>query len=520
MFNHKSNHEKEQKLLIEASNKEWIDAFDAIQDAVMLHNKGCNIIRVNRAYKELTGVQKYKEIIGRPYYEVFPKLKSPMHTCNESVRSGQEGIEEFILDDGRIFRSRTYPIVDERGEYSYGIHLFEDITEVRRKEEEIREFNATLHLISRCNKILVRSLNTGGLIKDLCNEIIKDEAYDFTGIFLKREGSVLCHYHASTTEYLDEITEVNLIDEHYRDFPVIVAIKEQQLICINDISHDPKWSDVMKRHSEICPAAPYDMEGAMLILPLKDDENSGALVIYTRHPNWFDDMRTGLFNELSDDVNYSIHTLRLREQYTQVSTDRANVLIQLKESLEGTIQSIGLMVEARDPYMAGHQNRVSALAVAIGKKIGMDDNRIEGLKLAGIVHDIGKIRLPSEILTKPTKLNYLEYEMIKTHPQIGYDILKDIHFPWPIAQMIYQHHERLDGSGYPNGLKGDEILLEAKILIVADIVEAMASHRPYRASLGIIMAMEEIEKYKGIYYDPVVVDTCVELFENDGYELL
>lgn len=151
--------------------------------------------------------------------------------------------------------------------------------------------------------------------------------------------------------------------------------------------------------------------------------------------------------------------------------------------------------------------------------MGLDEKRIEGIRLGGLVHDIGKIKIPAEILSKPTKLTELEYEMIKTHPQTGYEILKEIKFPWPIAQMIQQHHEHIDGSGYPNGTKGEELLLESKILTVADVVEAMASHRPYRAALGIDFALEEIERYKGVFYDTDVVDACIKLFKEDGYIL-
>lgn len=511
---------QEQKELIARSNEEWINAFDAIDDAVMLHDPQYRIMRVNRAYKELSGAQKYKEIINRPYYEVFPKLGFPMHTCNQSVLSGQEEVEEFTLDDGRIYRSRTYPVLGPSGSYAYGVHLFEDVTHLRAKERKIEELNATLRLISHCNEILVRSLSERGLIEEICDEIVKDGRYDFAGIFWERDDSIRCDYHASTTEYLDAIGTVELRGEKYKDCPIVVGIEEQRLISINDVAHDSKWSDVLKYHREICPATPYGMEGAMLILPLGDNGDRGAFVIYTRHPNVLNEVRTNLFSELADDVNYGIHTLRLRERYAEVYADRANKLVQLKESLDGIIHSVALMVEARDPYTAGHQNRVSDLAAMIAEKLGWDADRIEGLKLAGIVHDIGKIQIPAEILTKPTKLSNLEYEMIKTHSQTGYDILKDIHFPWPIAKMIYQHHECLDGSGYPLGLKGDEILMEAKILTIADVVEAMASHRPYRASLGMDTAMEEIQKYRGIRYDPDIVDACVELFKKDGYQLV
>jgi PAS domain S-box-containing protein/putative nucleotidyltransferase with HDIG domain len=188
---------------------------------------------------------------------------------------------------------------------------------------------------------------------------------------------------------------------------------------------------------------------------------------------------------------------------------------KLHDSLVDMIRVIALTVEKRDPYTAGHQQRVAEIAVAIGEAMKLDTFRLEGLRLGALIHDIGKISIPAEILTNPGRLSDIEYTLIQTHAAEGYDILRDIEFPWPLAQMVLQHHERLDGSGYPNGLKSDEILLEAKILCVADVVEAMTSDRPYRPGLGFDAAIEEITRHKGIIYDEEVVDCCLELL-SDG----
>jgi HD-GYP domain-containing protein (c-di-GMP phosphodiesterase class II) len=172
----------------------------------------------------------------------------------------------------------------------------------------------------------------------------------------------------------------------------------------------------------------------------------------------------------------------------------------------------------RDPYTAGHQIRSAHIARAIAIEMGLDQDRIDGIHMAGSIHDIGKLSIPSEILSKPTNLTRLEYSLIKEHPRNGYEMLKDVESPWPLAEIIYQHHELINGTGYPRNLKGDEILVEARILAVADVVEAMASHRPYRASLGIEAALKEIEKNKGILYDNTVVDACLRLFREKGYQ--
>jgi len=192
-------------------------------------------------------------------------------------------------------------------------------------------------------------------------------------------------------------------------------------------------------------------------------------------------------------------------------------LEKLRAILNATVRAMAVTVETRDPYTAGHQRRVANLSRAIAQEMHLFKDVVDGIRVAGLVHDIGKIAVPAEILSKPTKLTEIEFNIIKVHSEAGYNILKDIDFPWPIADIVLQHHERLDGSGYPKGLKGEQILLEAQILTVADVVEAMASHRPYRASLGIDFALEEIEKNKGILYDKKIVDACVRVFREKEF---
>lgn len=212
-----------------------------------------------------------------------------------------------------------------------------------------------------------------------------------------------------------------------------------------------------------------------------------------------------------------------REDLEKMVADRTSKLQEsmsnLKKTLEGSIQAMAMTVETRDPYTAGHQQRVANLADAIAQEMGLPDSKIEGIRMAGLIHDLGKISIPAEILSKPGRINKIEFDLIKTHPRAGYEILKAIEFPWPIAQTVHQHHERIDGSGYPLGLVGEEILLGARILGVADVVEAMASHRPYRPALGIDKALEEISKNKGKLYDPDVAKACLDLFATKGFSL-
>jgi len=191
---------------------------------------------------------------------------------------------------------------------------------------------------------------------------------------------------------------------------------------------------------------------------------------------------------------------------------------KLRKTMEDTIYTIGKIAETRDPYTSGHQKNVSQIATFIAQEMKLPQDKIEGIRITSLVHDIGKISLPAEILNKPTKLSEIEYSLIKDHSQVGYDILKSIEFPWPVAQIVLQHHERLNGSGYPQGLKSEDILLEARIIGVADVIDAMSSHRPYRPAWGIDKALEEISKNKGILYDPEVVDACLKLFKRKEFK--
>ena len=193
-------------------------------------------------------------------------------------------------------------------------------------------------------------------------------------------------------------------------------------------------------------------------------------------------------------------------------------LKKVRKILGAVIKVLSLVVEKKDPYTAGHQRRVSDLARAIASDMDLSEEKIEAIRTAALLHDIGKIRIPAEILTKPARLNDMEFFLVKAHPQIACEIIKDIEFPWPITDIILQHHERLDGSGYPQGLKDDEILLEARILAVADVVEAMSFHRPYRPSLGLKKALEEIERNRRKLYDPDVVDACLKLFRMKEFK--
>lgn len=222
--------------------------------------------------------------------------------------------------------------------------------------------------------------------------------------------------------------------------------------------------------------------------------------------------RTAELFQLNQQLRQEVVERKQAEERLQVSCDK------LQQNLSEIVTAMALTVEERDPYTAGHQKRTTSLAIALAREMKLSEDEIRGIEMAGLIHDIGKISVPAEILSKPGKLNEAEIQLIKRHPQVAYEIMKKIDFQWPVDLIVLQHHERMDRSGYPQGLSGEEILVEAKILCVADVVESMASHRPYRPALGLEKALEEISRNRGILYDPEVVDACLKAVKRQKLE--
>jgi len=292
-----------------------------------------------------------------------------------------------------------------------------------------------------------------------------------------------------------------------------MAIRSGKTQYVQNIADDPAMLPWQEK------ALSYGYKASIALPLLEKGQTFGALTIYASEPNAFNKEAIALLEEMAGDLGYGIHMQRTAIERDQSRAEQQQTLEQMQAGLVETVEAIASTVEMRDPYTAGHQRRVAELSVAIARKLGMEEEQIQGIFLAGIVHDLGKIGIPAEILSYPGRLSELQLLIVREHSQIGFDILKDIRFPWPIAQMVLQHHERMDGSGYPQGLKGEEILREAQILSVADVVEAMATHRPYRAGLGLDAALAEINDKRGTLFEADVVDACTSLFREDGFEL-
>jgi PAS domain S-box-containing protein len=269
---------------------------------------------------------------------------------------------------------------------------------------------------------------------------------------------------------------------------------------------------------EITSLSPYDImtkESQKLLLERLNKIASGDKVPENPEYEVIDKNGKRIWIQLSSKNIYDSEGLAGADVVAHDITDRKESVERMRKSLGAIVHAIAVTVEARDPYTAGHQRKVADLARAIATEMKLSADQIDGIRMASVIHDLGKISVPAEILSKPTKLTEIEFSLIKVHAQSGYDILKDIDFPWPIARMTLEHHERMNGSGYPHGLTGDKLLLESRILAVADVVEAMASHRPYRAGLGIDAALEEIKKNAGVLYDEKAVEVCLKLFREN-----
>ncbi len=262
----------------------------------------------------------------------------------------------------------------------------------------------------------------------------------------------------------------------------------------------------------------YPGKESVIIRITHNGKLSGLLILSLTPGISVKDEEEYLLIEIANDIAFGLHNIELEEKDKISEQKLRQSYRRLQKTMEGAIDTIAKIVETKDPYTSGHQQRVSKLATTIARKMKLPEDKIEGIRVSSLVHDVGKISVPAEILNKPIKLTEIEFNLIKDHSQVGYDVLKSIEFPWPIAQIVLQHHERLDGSGYPRGLKGEDIIIEARIMGVADVVEAMSSHRPYRPALGIDAALEEISKNRGTFYDPEVVDVCLKLFKKKEFK--
>ncbi len=468
----------------------------------------------NTAFAKDAGCASPEELTGITDFEMGWKDQAELYRADDKavMEAGNSrlGFEELqTTPDGNTIWLRTskVPLRDANNQVIGVLGIYDDITERKQSEEALLRANRALKTLSAGNLALVRAANEDELLRAVTNIVVEQGGYIMSAVGYAEDDpeksiTPMAWSGMNGSDYW--IQNPSWADTEQGQLPIARAIRSGTTQICHDIASDPAfkpWKDVALARGYVSNIA----------LPLSGGGKTfGGLSIYSSEANAFDDEEVQLLEEMANDLAYGIITLRTRVEHEQHATI-------LRQSLEQSIQTIADTVEARDPYTAGHQRRVGELATAIAREMGLPEEQVNAIHLAAIIHDLGKIKIPAEILNKPGKLSDLEYLMIKTHPQAAYDILKDVKFPWPIASIILQHHEKMDGSGYPQGLKGDAILLEARILTVADVVEAMSSHRPYRPGLGVEAALEEITRSRGTLFDPRVVDACVTLFRERGY---
>lgn len=384
------------------------------------------------------------------------------------------------------------------------------------EEKKLLRLNRVYRTIAICNQYMIHAANVKILVQGVCNTLVNEGGYHvaWVGFADNSEKKRVIPQASAGIElsYLEDL-DLTWADNERGQGPDSRCIREGKPVVVGDYSKDTGmlfWKAVYRKLGF----------ASSVTIPLKRKEVIfGAISIYSDQQNDFEHDEIVLLVDMASDIAYGINSIWVQQEREALLMESIKHEQSLVMLLESTIQAIATIVEKRDPYTAGHQRRVAKLAVAIAQKMGINPDRVEGLRLASIVHDIGKVSVPTEILTNPNQLDPNDFEVVKTHPVIGFEILRELKFSTPVAQIVSQHHERLNGTGYPNHLKGEHILVESRILAVADVVEAIISHRPYRPARSVSEALEEIEKASGEYYDSDVVNACCKLFREDRFQL-
>jgi PAS domain S-box-containing protein/putative nucleotidyltransferase with HDIG domain len=419
----------------------------------------------------------------------------------------RDGEIRWIQDLVQIF-------TDSAGKIDYVNGILFDITDRKQAEERLQRTSRALKALSACNQALVHATQEKDFLTNVCEVIVREGGYPLAWVGYAQSDqmkSVAPIASAGVEAENPEWIALTWGDGERGQGPGGMAIKTGEIRVARDILQDPAlapWHEEWRRRDFM----------AIIALPLMVEGKAiGILHISAQDSGAFDPEEVQLLEELAGGVAFGIWSLRTDQERQRAEAEVQRSLEKVKKALDGTVLAVANTMEMRDPYTAGHQRQVAQLAAAIAQEMGFPAERVEGMRVLGCLHDIGKIAIPAEILSKPGRLNRMEFTLIQDHPRVGYEIIKDIDFPFPLAEGILQHHERLNGSGYPQGIKEPDIILEARILGVADVVEAISSHRPYRKALGVKQALEEISRNRGILYDPEVVDICLKLFNEKGF---
>lgn len=485
-------------------------------DAVVIADLAGAIEYVNPGFTAISGYAA-GEAMGRNFLTLGGgQDEAHYRRLWETVGAGQQwtGALEGRRKDGSIYHEEAtiFPVRDGAGRIINYAAVKRDVTARMQAESRIRKLTRLYAALSHTNEAIVRAKSRQQLFRDICVAAVEHGKFAAAWVGMRNAGSQRLEpmsHHAGAAGL-----PIPLFGQDAADgpgAPIEEALRDNRVAVVNDIDTDAR------RIPARAEALRCGLLGAAA-LPIRfADDVIGALILYTDEAQFFDTEQMNLLEEMCIDISFAIDGFARDAQRQRAEAERETALQSLHRALEGSIRVAAATIEMRDPYTAGHQRRVAQLAVAIGNELRLPATQIEAIRFGSLIHDLGKISVPAEILSRPSKLSSLELDLVRTHANAGFEIVKDEDFPWPIAQIIHQHHERLDGSGYPNRLAGDQILVEARILAVADVVEAMSSHRPYRPSLGIDRALREIDGGSGRLFDGTVVNACLRLFRQQDF---
>ena len=486
--------------------------FEKISEGILEVTKNGRIVYVNPAALSIIGLPEEKLLASR-FTDLFSK--DYRQTATRLVETGHEEAVRITEDplislNEYLLTVKALPVDNDS---STAIIILNDVTKQKEAEETLRQRNRELELLNLAGRTLNSSLDLDHVLVTVLEELRRLIDVSRSTIWLVDpvSGDLVCR------EALGNSREVlsgwRLEPEQGLAWWVV---RHGKSLNVPDTRADT-------RHFKgVDSATGIEMRSVIGVPLIAKGSVIGVIEVVDTEPGKFDTSYQALLEWLAASASIAIDNARLYEhaQHEIIDRERAEKDLsrsvkRLRKTLNGTIQAITMIAERRDQYTAGHQRRVADLAQAISREMGLSEDHIEGIRVSGLVHDVGKMAIPAEILSKPGMLDEEEFALIKKHPQAGYDILKEIDFPWPIAEIVLQHHERMDGSGYPQGLPGEEIMIEARILCVSDVVEAMVSHRPYRPALGLPKALEELKRRNGDLYDPEVVRVCLTLFQDE-----
>lgn len=497
---------------LQSSENYYRTIFQTTGAATMIIEEDLSISMVNENCLLLLGYPK-EELLQKSLFDLIPAgrasaLQDYLTTIQAQLSANQlQYMTQIVGRDDKPRKGALHvDIIPGTGKH---VLTFTDLTEFNR-------IDRALKTISTINLAMINAERETELLRSVCELIVELGGYTLAWVgYLRPDQQMKVQPVANAGTdggYLAKLN-IKLTDDKRSQGPTGRAIRSGQAIVTPDFKQDDSFRPWLK------DALRRGFKSSLDIPLVADGKVFGVLGIKASEIDAFDDQEQKLLANIADNLAYAIVALRTRGEMNQTARDLEKSLEKMQRILMQSVTALAAALSTRDPYTAVHQKKVVRLASAIAGEMGLTRNQVEGIEVAGNLHDIGKIHVPIEILSKPGKLTEIEFSYVKTHSQSGYDIIKDIEFPWPVAEIILQHHERLDGSGYPRGLSGDEILPEARIIAVADVVEAMASHRPYRPALGIEPALDEIVRNSGLLYDPEVVAACCRLFQERGFSL-